>query len=307
MRIRIVTEGFDFGELFLALKILIEWLEGQAVVLPGENRGSITMGIWERQGSGLSAARGMMRLPRNGVGGIRVARVTGRKASVSEEWAAWLPEEKECLYAATVKELEVSYVILSVSLDDGFALCKQGKLMAAREQAVMFSALYGRLADRLHGALRSLREHGREFGTFSQVAPLHLEWFRSEPARSMVRHHRLVSRLVLRERAHFFQKIEILNETITRLQQETHRITAEIADGTTLRWRSRWAELEMLHDDLNTCLREITVVLKSFFCVLPLKEVAPFYQRFRSLSPAPIAGTSRRWDPFLPKMAPACR
>lgn len=236
-----------------------------------------------------------------------MTRLTSRRASVPEEWVAWLPEEKDCLYGATINELEVSYVILSVSLDDGFALCKQGKLLAARGQAVMFRALYDRLADRLHGVLRSLGEHGQQFGTFSRVAPLNLEWFRSEPARHMVRHHRLLSRLALRERAHFFQKIEVLGQMIVKLQQETHRIVAEIADGTTLRWRTRWADLEVLHDDLNTCLREITVVLKSFFCALPKEEVAPFYQRLRPLSPAPVAGTSRRWDSFLPKMAPVCR
>lgn len=241
------------------------------------------------------------------MGGTRGTRLQNRKASVSEEWLAWLPEDKDRLFNATVNDLEVSYLILSVSLDDGFALCKKGKLLAAREQSVMFTALYDRTANRLHGMLRSLREHSRQFGTFSRVAPLHLEWFRSEPARHMVRCHRLVSRLALRDRSHFSRKIEIIGEIIANLQTETHRITAEIADGTTLRWRARWAELEMLHDDLNTCLREIIVVLKSFFCALPAAEVTPFYERFRSLSPAPIAGTSRRWDPFLPKMAPACR
>ena len=92
-----------------------------------------------------------------------------------------------------------------------------------------------------------------------------------------------------------------------RLQQETRRVSGEISDGTTLRWRSRWAELEILHDDINTCLREITVVLKSFFCALPEEELGPFEQCLRSLSSAPIAGASRPWNPFLPKMAPVYR
>jgi hypothetical protein len=173
----------------------------------------------------------------------------------------------------------------------------------------MFAALYDRLADRLHGALRSLREHGQQFGTFASVAPLQLQWFRSDPVRHMVRHHRLASRLALRAQAHFFRKLRLLDEMTSALQQETHRVSGEIADGTTLRWRMRWAELEMLHDDLNTCLQELTVVLKSFFCALPTEELMAFDRRLRSLSPAPMAGTStpRRWGPILSKMAPVYR
>lgn len=241
------------------------------------------------------------------MGAPRVSRLLDRTATVQEQWLAWLPVEKERGYAAAVNELEVCYVILSVSLDDGFALCKQGKLLAAREQAVMFAALYDRLANRLQGVSRSLGEHGHEFGTYASVAPLHLEWFRSEPARHMVRHHRLGSRLTLRAQAHFFRKIAVLGEMSAKLQGETRRVAGEIADGTTLRWRSRWAELEALHDDLNTCLRETTVVLKSFFCALPAEELEPFEQRLRSLNLAPVPDASRRWDPFLPKMAPVCR
>lgn len=241
------------------------------------------------------------------MGVSRVTRLLPRTSTVQEQWFAWLPQEKDQLYTTTINELEVCYVIASVSLDDGFSLCKQGKLLAAREQAVMFSSLYDRLAERLHGVSRTMTEHGRQYGIFASVAPLHLEWFRSETARHIVRHHRFTSRLAVRSRSHFFRKLTVLDELTSKLQQDTRRVSGEIADGTTLRWRTHWAELEALHDDLNTCLRETTVVLKSFFCVLPEEDVADFARRLHSLSPAPISASGRRWDPFLPKMAPACR
>ena len=41
VRIGIFAERFDFGELFLALEILIERLERQAVVLPAETRRAV--------------------------------------------------------------------------------------------------------------------------------------------------------------------------------------------------------------------------------------------------------------------------
>ena len=74
----------------------------------------------------------------DGIASTRLPRRTGQR--VHEDWLAWLPEEKDRLFDATLNELEVSYVILSVSLDDAFNLCKQGKLSAAREQAGMFAS-----------------------------------------------------------------------------------------------------------------------------------------------------------------------
>ncbi|PYU21898.1 MAG: hypothetical protein DMG32_19405 [Acidobacteria bacterium] len=95
-----------------------------------------------------------------------------RTASVQEDWVAWLPEEKDRLFYATLNELEISYGILSVTLDDAFNLCGQGKLAPAREQARMVAQLFDRLAGRVRGILRSLYEHSRQFGTFPNTAPL---------------------------------------------------------------------------------------------------------------------------------------
>src|SRR6266568_1483434 len=99
-----------------------------------------------------------------------------RTASVQEDWVAWLPEEKDRLFDATLSELEISYGILSVTLNDAFNLCRQGKLAPAREQARMFAELFDRLAGRLRGTLRSLYEHSRQFGTFPNTAPLNPMW-----------------------------------------------------------------------------------------------------------------------------------
>ena len=48
-------------------------------------------------------------------------------ATVQEDWLASLPEEKSRLFASVVEELEVSYTILSVALNDAFSLCDQCK------------------------------------------------------------------------------------------------------------------------------------------------------------------------------------
>lgn len=65
-----------------------------------------------------------------------------RTASVQEDWVAWLPEEKDRLFDSTLSELDISYGILSVTLNDAFNLCRQGKLAPAREQAGIFAELF---------------------------------------------------------------------------------------------------------------------------------------------------------------------
>jgi hypothetical protein len=236
---------------------------------------------------------------------VRLTRAQ-RGSSVQEDWLAWLPEEKDLLFGSTRKELEVSYLILSVTLDDAFTLCQKGTLVPARQQAMVFADLFDRLAGRLHGVLRALNLHGRRFGTAPYVAPLCADFFRSERAQQVARGNNLRSLVSLHDRKRFFDKIRALGEVIAELQVQMRAIVSDIAEGTTLSMPEQWAHLEVLHYDLNTCLREVTIVLKSFFCVLPEEELMIFGNRLLSLVPA-IAVRSRLPAPFLAKMGSACR
>ncbi|HEX9224020.1 MAG TPA: hypothetical protein VF860_11860, partial [Candidatus Acidoferrales bacterium] len=42
-----------------------------------------------------------------------------------------------------------------------------------------------------------------------------------------------------------------------------------------------WLEIDLLHYDLNTCLRESIVILKSFLIVLPHEELTSFEEAAR--------------------------
>jgi hypothetical protein len=230
-----------------------------------------------------------------------------RTASVQEDWVAWLPEEKDRLFDATLSELEISYGILSVSLDDAFNLCQQGKIAPAREQARMFAELFDRLAGRLRGVLRSLYEHSRQFGTFPNTAPLRPRFFRSERAQQVARSNNLLAVVRFRSRTRFFRKLGALEEIVAGLQREARETAREIAEGIAVSWRKQWIHLEVLDYDLNTSFRETTVVLKSFFCVLPIEELPVFRQRVVSLTPKPSLNQNRRLGQVFPRMDPACR
>ena len=47
-----------------------------------------------------------------------------------------------------------------------------------------------------------------------------------------------------------------------------------------------WRALEVLGYDLNTCMGETTVVLKSFFCALPGEELKSFRRTLMEQLPA---------------------
>ena len=230
-----------------------------------------------------------------------------RTSSVQEDWVAWLPEEKDRLFDATLNELEISYGILSVTLDDAFNLCQQGKLAPAREQARMFAELFDRLAARLRGILRSLYEHSRQFGTFPNTAPLRPRFFRSERAQQVARSNNVLALVRFRARTRFFRKLGALEEIVAGLQREARETARDIAEGIAVSWRKQWTRLEVLDYDLNTSLRETTIVLKSFFCVLPIEELPVFRRRVVSLVPKSSVNQNRRPAPPLANVEPAWR
>ncbi len=229
-----------------------------------------------------------------------------RTASVQEDWAAWLPEEKDRLFDSILNELEISYSILSVTLNDAFNSCRQGKLVPAREQARMFGELFERLAARVRAVLRCLYEHGRQFGTFANTAPLRPGFFRSERARQVARSNSLLALIRFRTRTRFFRKLGALEEIVAGLQREAREIAQEVAEGTAVGWSKQWNCLEILDYDLNTSLREVEIVLKSFLCALPIAELAAFRRRANSLSPKPLH-PNKRPAALIPKLEPSSR
>lgn len=226
----------------------------------------------------------------------RVDRVR-RTATVHEDWIAWLPEAKDHLFAFTNEELEASYVSLSVTLDDTFSLCQQGKFPQAREQAANFADLADRLAGGLRAVLRSMHEHGQQFGTVPNFAPLRSDYFRSDRARQIARTNNLFSFLILCSRKRFFRKLAAVEQVVADLRREVRGLVRQISEATGLQVDKAWKCLEVLHYDLNTCLRETMIMLKSFFCVLPCDEVGGFRKRLFPVLAAAVA--SRPAEPRL--------
>ena len=203
------------------------------------------------------------------LGVARAKRVVQRSRSVYEDWFAWIPNEMDQLFDATRHELESSNFILSISLDETLSLCKGGKFDSARERAIVIAGLFDRLAVRVGHVIRTIKDHGSHFGTLPNVKPLSPSNFRGATAQRVAIMNNLLAKVVFRERTRFFHKLHSLGEIIEDLQIEAGAIIAGISDGDSQSPDRAWQQMEVLGYDLNTCMGETTIILKSFFCALP--------------------------------------
>jgi hypothetical protein len=180
------------------------------------------------------------------------------------------------LFGATRTDLENSNIILSVALDEALSFSEQEHFTLAKERAAAFQDLFDRLAIRLRLVIRTVEEHGSHFGTLPNVTALAAANFRGSTAKRISSVDNFLAKILFGGRSRFFHKLQALGEIIEDLQDETRAIVQEVSDGAPGFPDRAWQELEVLGYDLNTCMGETTVVLKSFFCALLVEELEAF-------------------------------
>lgn len=215
-------------------------------------------------------------------------RFRNRRESVRNDWIAWLPEEKLQVFNHTVGGLDSAYHMLSVALDGALALRANGDLIAARRQTAITVGLCELMEARLGGALRSLEEYALHFGPLPAVSPLEAGDFRVSSAQGAVRWSGLVQVVLLGSRNRFFHKLGTLAGMVEVLAAEYRRAAEEIAEGVSVNPDEGWKTLDDLHYDLNNCLQETKVMLKSFLRAIPAEHLDPFRRRLASQSAAPL-------------------
>jgi hypothetical protein len=231
---------------------------------------------------------------RNCLGGVAVGGKFGTKKrpssrTVRDDWYAWIPNEMDELFSATRSELESSNVILSISIDEALSYCEQGEYERAGHGVEVSTDLFNRLCGSLTGVLRTIREHASSFGTLPNVSPLSASNFRGPSAQRIALMSSMLSRVVFNGRTRFFHKLDSLGDILSDLQKEAHKAVNQArrqeVDGSDTTWK----ELEILSYDLASCMAEATVVLKSFFCALPIEELEPFRSKLVNQLPALLA------------------
>jgi hypothetical protein len=207
-----------------------------------------------------------------------------RGKSVKDDWRAWLPEDKARVFRKHVHELESSYVMLSVSLDEAIELRQMGEPGKSQQAVGITSGLCKLLTQALVGLLRALSEHAKHYGTVPNAAPLDPANFHGQRGQRSARMSGLLNRVLLSHRLQFLHKLSTLEEMVDDLGKDFREAADDLAAGISLNPKKIWAEVDADHYDLNTCLRESIVVFKSFLIALPDGQLGAFQDTVRQQS-----------------------
>src|SRR5580698_6954614 len=277
-RKRVKAESFYLLEFLLALLKLLAGLKLQSEILSEWNHASIAVsGSLEQQPANFSLLLLQFGLVPCGVAPARkslsgnwnllysrscslgrpfvrdrVSAPPARGTTVKDDWRAWLPEEKDQVFRAYVRQLEISYNMLSVSLDEALELRQGGRMDKASLAVCVAPDLCNRFAHPLVALLWSLSEHSKHYGTIPNAAPLDPANFQGARGQRAARVSGLLCRVLFSERTQFLSKLSTLGEMVDDLNHDFCTAAKEIACRGAEDSGSRWQAVYAAHYDLNT-------------------------------------------------------
>lgn len=195
---------------------------------------------------------------------------------MSKDWRTPLTRDKSQVYLRAVHQLETSYCMFSVNLDEALGMRREGRLGVAHQLLDVAPALCQNLAAPLLGLIRAMQVHSRHFGTTPNRAPLNPDHFQNSKYQRLARFNGLFGRILLSSRSQFLYKLSALAEMTEEMAENYDSAVQTLEAGLTA-WPDRcWDALDDSHYDLNTCLRESVVVLKCFLHALPDEQLPEF-------------------------------
>jgi hypothetical protein len=218
---------------------------------------------------------------------VQVHTLPARHSSVLEDWGAWLPPAKAKTFDSCVRQLETLYGMFSVSLNEALEFRRIGKLGQSCRSIFVIRDLCARLALPVEGLLHTLGEYAKHFGIIPNTAPLNAANFRGSREQHTARMNDLLSHVLLTQRSQFLHKINTLEGMVFSIRSDFCEIASDLGSGASDAPSSDWRTLEDAHFDLNTCLREATVLLKSFIVVLPDSQLGAFQKSIDAQMLAP--------------------
>lgn len=193
-----------------------------------------------------------------------------------DDWRAWLPEPKARVNGNCVKELETLYIMLSVSLNEAIELRRSGSFLKSLEATQTARGVCVRFSHALELVLKELHRHAKHFGIVPNAAPLDPGNFRGTREQRIARITSFLNRVLLSQRSQFIHKAATLQDMVSELKAEFCKAVDDLVCDLNVRNEAEWDTLDQGHFDLNTCLRETMVLLKSFLVVLPEDQLAVF-------------------------------
>ena len=219
-------------------------------------------------------------------------RVRSRSGSVSQDWRKPLSSEKTRTYAKSLRILETAYAMFSVNLDEAFGFRRCGRTTAACQVLSVAPALCRRLAVPLHSLLGAMLDHAKHFGTTPNLVPLMPENFQHGRSQRVALFNDLFSKVLLTRRSQFIHKIAALSDLVHELGSSFEDALEGLNDEEESSYAEpNWELLDSMHYDLNTCLRETDVLLKSFLHALPEGQLDEFRAKLRARGDAGSSST----------------
>ena len=212
---------------------------------------------------------------------MRITFSPAQVGSVSQDWRSPLSAKKSRTYLETLRDLETSYAMFSVNLDEAIGLRRSGRFVKAHQALSVTPALCKRLADPLLTLLRAMLAHAKHFRIIPNLSPLDPENFHQTKSRRAASFNGICSRIFLSQRSQFLHKISTLLELVENLNESFLNATEELNDPSSLEPERDWELLDASHYDLNTCLREAIVLLKCFLLALPEEQLVEFNDTLR--------------------------
>jgi hypothetical protein len=202
--------------------------------------------------------------------------------SVQDDWCAWLPREKAQVFDEHVRQLESVYMMFSIALNEAIEFRQTGKLLKSYQAVGMTPDLAARLSGNVGALLRGLAGHAKHYGTIPNAAPLDPKNFHGHQEQRTARMSDLLSRVLFTQRSQFLHKIGTLEEMVVDLGKDFRLTVENLSAGVSLDPDEDWRMVDAAHYDLNTCLREAIVLLKSFLLVLPQDQLDTFQKSVRA-------------------------
>jgi hypothetical protein len=224
----------------------------------------------------------------------------GQGRSVQADWIGSLPELKMRTFKRYAGELEASYLMVSIPLDQAIGLRKEGLREESLRHILIIPGLVAHSMKHLDGVLHAMHQHTKKHGVKPSVAPLNPTNFLGRDGSKGARRSQLLSMVLFSRRAQFLEKIRRLREMVTHIGND-FRCGAEdlISTGAPAEPAVLWEAVDMGHYDLNTCLRETVVLLKCFIRAIPDPELAEFHRTAATILSQPKAHTHLISQPQL--------
>jgi hypothetical protein len=220
--------------------------------------------------------------------------------SVHADWIGSLPEAKMRTFKRYVRELESSYLMLSIPLDEAIGFRKVGLREDSLKHILIIPGLVAHFTKHLEGMLRAMQQHTKKHGVKPSVAPLNPANFLGREGIKGARRSQLLSMVLISRRAQFLEKIRRLSGMVTHIGNDfRYAVEDLISAGAAAEPASHLEAVDTGHYDLNTCLRETIVLLKCFIRAIPDPELVDFQRTAATILSQPKTHTNLISQPQL--------